>query len=77
MLKCLKTVEITYLQAEEQQTRYCLTYLELWKKEQRYGWCFQDRRTTPKVNEHFQPLKANNKVCLVHLQCKLQQDRRS
>ena len=27
--------------------------------------------------EHFQPLTRNNEVCLVYLQCKLQQDRRS
>ena len=27
--------------------------------------------------ENFQPLTRNNKVCLVYLQCKLQQDRRS
>ena len=30
-----------------------------------------------RLMEHFQKLKTNNKVCLVYLQCKLQQDRRS
>ena len=27
--------------------------------------------------EHFEPLKTNNNVCLVYLQCKLQEDKRS
>ena len=36
---------------------------------------FPNQRIKPK--EHFQPLKTNNKVCFLYLQCKLTQDRRS
>ena len=66
----MKTAEITYLQANKQKTRYRLTYLELSKLEQKYGPCFVRQR----LMERFQPVKTNNKVCLVYIQCKLQQD---
>ena len=49
--------EITYLEEEKQETWYRLTYLELQKQEQRYGWCFQDLGTTPKVNGTFSAVK--------------------
>ena len=56
-LKCLKRAEITYLQADKQQTRYRLTYLEVSKLQQSYGGCFEDHTTTPKVNGTFSAVK--------------------
>ena len=34
---CKKTTEITYFKAKKQQTTYCLTYLEVSKKEVKYN----------------------------------------
>ena len=56
-LKCLKKEEISYFQANKQQTRYRLTYLELSKLEQRYGRCFEGQSTTPKFNGTLSAIK--------------------
>ena len=40
-LKLQKTAEITYLEANKTQTRYCLTYLEGAKEEKRYDCSFK------------------------------------
>ena len=57
VLKYLKSKGKTHLDAKKQQKRYRLTYLVLSKLEQSYGWCFEDQRTTPKVNETFSAVK--------------------
>ena len=62
----------------KQQTRRHIRNLEVSKFEKRFAWFFLSQRTKPKrLMEHFQPLKTNNKLCLVYLQSKLQRDRRS
>ena len=49
-----------YLEADKNQTRHRLTYLEVSKLEQAYGSSLQGQSTTPKVYGTFQPLKTNN-----------------
>ena len=71
-----KTAEITYLEANKEQTRQCLTYLELSKLDQRYGWCFWSPNDSLKYkHDIFSGYKQTSKVCLVYLESKLQQDR--
>ena len=38
---------------------------------------FKTEEQHQRLMEHSQPLKTSNEVCLVYLQCKLQEDRRS
>ena len=40
-IKVQKIAELTYLEANKQQTKYRLTYLESWKLQRTYDWCFQ------------------------------------
>ena len=56
-LNCHKTAETTYLEANKQQTRYCQTYLEVLKLEQRHGWCFEGQTTARKANGTFLAVK--------------------
>ena len=52
-LKCHKTAEITYLEANKQQAVYHLTYLEVSKLEQKYGWCVEAQTTAWNLNGTF------------------------
>ena len=68
-LKCHKTAEITYLEANKQQRRYRLTYLEVSKLEQRYGWCFLRLKcNNPSAHDVFRDRNSRMKVRLTYLQ---------
>ena len=75
-LRLQKTEEITYLKENTQQTRYRLTYLEDSKYDKRNVWRFQGMADIRKCKCYiFSIDKQRNKVCLVHLECKLQHDK--
>ena len=75
-LECHKTVEKPYLEANKQQRRYRLTYLDVLKLEEEYGWCFEGQSTAWKLIEAFLGvINKQVKACLVYLKCKTQQDR--
>ena len=76
-LETHKRAEITYLDGNKQQTRRHVRYIEISKLEKGCGWFSKAKKQSQRLMEHFQLLKANNKVCLVYLQCKLEQVRRS
>ena len=48
-----KTAQLTYLEANKQQTKYRVTYPEPWKLQKRSDWCFQGQRNAWKVNGRF------------------------
>ena len=52
-LKCQKTIQIIYLQAHKQQTKYRITYLMFSRLEQGYNWCFECQTTAWKLIETF------------------------
>ena len=76
-LKNPKTAEITYLEGKKQQRRRHLRYLEVSKLEKGVRGFSKAKEQNQKLMEHFQPLKTNNKLCLVYSQSKLQQHRYS
>ena len=45
-----KKEEIPYIEAKKQGTKYCLTYLDVSKIEEKYDWCFEGQRTAWKTN---------------------------
>ena len=47
----LKTVQKWYLEVNKQQRIYRLTYLEVSKLEEGYGWRFENQSTAWKLNE--------------------------
>ena len=49
-LEVKETGEATYLVSKKQQTKYRVTYLEVWKWENKSDWCFECQRTAWKVN---------------------------
>ena len=57
-LKYLKSNEKTDLEASKQQTRSCLTYLDVSKMEKGSGWCFQVQIIASKIDGTF--LAAKN-----------------
>ena len=71
-LKCHKTTQITYLQENKQQTRYRITYLQVLRLEQGYGWCFERQTTAWKLIETFLGV-INKQVrctsCICNVKC--------
>ena len=55
-LKCHKTAQIKYSEANKKQARYRVIYLDVSKFEQGYGWCFEGQTTALKLIETFQRL---------------------
>ena len=55
-VKLQKTAKITYIEANIQRTAYRLTYLDLWKIEEKYDWYFEGQRTAWKINVTFLPV---------------------
>ena len=72
-VKCHKTAKTTYLEANKQQTRYRLSYLEVSKLEKGYGWCFEMQTTAWKLIETFSEV-INKQVrcasCIYSVKCK-------
>ena len=64
LLKCLKSKEKTHLEARKQQTRSCLTYLDVWKMEKWYGWCFEVQIAGSKIDGTFSAVRNNEQGCL-------------
>ena len=57
LLKCLKSKEKTHLEGNKQQTRSRLTYLDLWKIEKWYGWCFEVQIEVSKIDGTFSAVR--------------------
>ena len=74
-VKLQKTEEVTYLQAKNQKTRHRLRYSEVSKTEKRYPIRSQGETTAWKVSLTFLVvINKKNKVGLVYLKFKLQED---
>ena len=72
------TAEIRYLAANKYQTRHHLTYLEIWNWEKgtKVGLMFWRQKNTMKRKYYVvSGYKQTNKVFLVYLECKQQQDK--
>ena len=70
------TGEITHLGANKHQTRYCLTYLEVWKDKKKVCLIFCRSKDIMKRKYYvFSDYKERNKVYLADLGCKLNQDK--
>ena len=57
LLKCLKWKEKTHLEANKQQTRCGLTYLDVWKMEKWYGLCCEVQIIVSKIDGTFSAVK--------------------
>ena len=57
LLKCLKSKEKTHLEARKQQTRFRLKYLDVWRMEKWYGWCFEVQIVASKIDGTFSEVR--------------------
>ena len=57
LLKSLKSKEKTHLEANKQETRYGLTYLDVWKMEKWYGWCFEVQIVASQIDGTFSAVR--------------------
>ena len=69
-----QTAELRYLEGNKQQTRYGLTYLDVSNEEERYDLFRRPKDRMKCKCDVFSGYKQRNKLCLVYLECKLQQD---
>ena len=73
--KCQKTVERTSFERSKRETRYWRRFSTFASSYKTTVGVFKTEEQHQRLMEHFKPLKTNNKVCLVYLQSKLQQER--
>ena len=57
-------IEKTHLEAKKQQTRCRLKYLDVWKMEKWYGWCFEDQIVASKIHRTFSAVRNKEQVYL-------------
>ena len=75
-VKLQKTAEVTYIEANKQETSFRVTYLEVRRKKKKRELLFWWRKHKMKNKCYvFSSHKQRNKVWMVYLECKLQQDR--